>query len=85
MDNLKSFLNEAKTNYWFIYSLDSDGAYLVAADTLDNAKQLVGEYEYLGPANTETLLKGVKINDVIKKPTTNRILIDSDTIKLKGE
>ena len=79
-ESITNSINEAKINYWMIVNVDTDTSFLVAASTLEEAKELVEN----ATGDDEKELFGWLINDLtkIKEP---KIVFDSDMIKSKGD
>ena len=79
-ESITNSINEAKINYWMIVNVDTDTSFLVAASTLEEAKELVEN----ATCDDEKELFGWLINDLtkIKEP---KIVFDSDMIKSKGD
>lgn len=79
-ESITNSINEAKINYWMIVNVDTDTSFLVAASTLEEAKELVEN----ATGDDEKELFGWLINDLIKVKEP-KIVFDSDMIKSKGD
>ena len=79
-ESITNSINEAKINYWMIVDVDENESYLVAASTLEEAKELV---ETVNGSDIKAIF-GWLINDLtkIKEP---KIVYDSTMIKSKGD
>lgn len=79
-ESITNSINEAKINYWMLVDVDEGETYLVAASTLEEAKELV---ETVNGSDIKAIF-GWLINDLtkIKSP---KIVYDSLMIKSKGD
>ena len=80
MKNITNFIAEARINYWMVVNYDTDVTFLVAASTIEEAKELVENATGDDPKELGAWL----INDLtkVKEP---RIVFDSDMVKTKGD
>ena len=78
MNNINNFLhktiNEAKLNLWMVVDTENNVTYIVSAETLEDAKELV-------PSDNEL----IAWNITQLKAKDSRVLVDSDMIKSKGD
>lgn len=85
MKNIKDLIigytiNEARINYWMVVNHDTNSTFLVAATTIDEAKNLVVN----ASGNDLKELSAWLIND-LTKTKESRIVYDSDMVKVKGD
>ena len=81
MKDITEMINEARMNYWMVVNYDTEVTYLVAATTIEEAKEIVGNAYGVDP---DKVLSAWLINDLtkVKEP---RIVYDSDTVRVKGD
>ena len=81
MKNIIEMINEARMNYWMVVNYDTEVTYLVAANTIEEAKSLV---ENTTGADPDKVLSAWLINDLtkVKEP---KIVYDSDMVRIKGD
>ena len=79
--NKAGMINEARMNYWMVVNYDTEVTYLVAANTIEEAKSLV---ENTTGADSDKVLSAWLINDLtkVKEP---KIVYDSDMVRIKGD
>ena len=81
MKNLTEMINEARMNYWMVVNYDTEVTYLVAASTIEEAKELVGNISGVDP---DKVLSAWLIND-LTKVKESKIVYDSDMVRIKGD
>ena len=74
-------INEARMNYWMVVNYDTEVTYLVAANTIEEAKSLV---ENTTGVDSDKVLSAWLINDLtkVKEP---KIVYDSNMVRIKGD
>lgn len=80
MKSLKEQINEAKLSHWLCISDDSNTTYLVSAVTIEAAKELVAGIE-----KVDTEMIKCHLIDKLLKDKSQRILLDSSSIKTTGD
>ena len=73
-------INEAKLSYWMCISNDSTTTYLVCAESIDKAKDMVANIERVTPDDITA-----NCIDKLIKSKDQRILLDSSSIKFNGD
>ena len=80
MKKLIDQINEAKLSHWMCISDDSTTTYLVCAENINKAKELVANLEKVDVS----MIKCHNIDKLLKEKN-QRILRDSSTIKVEGD
>lgn len=73
-------INEAKLSHWLCISDDSTTTYLVCAESIEKAKEMVANLE-----KVETDMIKCHNIDKLLKEKNQRILLDSSSIKFNGD
>lgn len=77
MQSLSDFINEARNLVWMCIGGSTGKTYLVTAPNAQEAADKLKQFE--------EVVDLINIDDVLKRRSNSIILIDTDTVKMKGK